>query len=287
MVSTPAKRELVCFIKNKGLSERRALCAAGMSASAYRYKPAQDHNCELRQKIVALAQRHRRYGAGMIYLKLRQAGEMVNHKRVERLYAQAGLQLKKRKRKKVPQADRCPLGRPSAANQVWSMDFVFDRTAEGRSIKSLTVVDDATHEAVAIVPERALGGLHLVRILDQLACTRGLPQAIRTDNGREFCGRVMLNWAYERGIKLFLIEPGKPNQNAYIESFNGRFRDECLNEHWFTSLQHAKVVIESWRQEYYEHRPKKSLGGLPPAIYAETLKCKAVKLTPDSKAKCY
>lgn len=287
MVSAPAKRELVCFIKDKGLSERRALRATRMSASAYRYKPAQDHNCELRQKIVALAQRHRRYGAGMIYLKLRQAGEKVNHKRVERLYALAGLQLKKRKRKKVPQADRCPLGRPNSANQVWSMDFVFDRTAEGRSIKSLTVVDDATHEAVAIVPERALGGQHLVRILNRLASSRGLPQAIRTDNGREFCGRVMLNWAHERGIKLFLIEPGKPNQNAYIESFNGRFRDECLNEHWFTSLQHAKVVIESWRREYNEERPKKSLGGLPPAIYAETLKRKAVKLTPDSKTKCY
>lgn len=149
------------------------------------------------------------------------------------------------------------------------------------------MVDDATHEAVAIVPERALSGQHLVRILDQLACTRGLPQAIRTDNGREFCGRTMLNWAHERGIKLFLIEPGKPNQNAYIESFNGRFRDECLNEHRFTSLQHAKVVIESWRREYNEERPKKSLCGLPPTIYAATLKQKDVKLTPDSKAKCY
>lgn len=127
-----------------------------MNGSAYRYKPAADKSCELRQKIVALAQRHRRYGAGMIYLKLRQAGEKVNHKRVERLYAQAGLKLRKRKRKKVPQADRCPLGRPCAANQVWSMDFVFDRIAEGRSIKSLTVIDDATHEAVAIVSERAL-----------------------------------------------------------------------------------------------------------------------------------
>ena len=158
MVSAPAKRELVCFIKDKGLSERRALRAACISASAYRYKPAADKNCELRKKIVALAQRHRRYGAGMIYLKLRQGGEKVNHKRVQRLYAQAGLQLKKRKRKKIPLAARCPLGRPNSANQVWSMDFVFDRTAEGRSIKSLTVVDDATHEAVAIVPERSLSG---------------------------------------------------------------------------------------------------------------------------------
>ena len=152
----------------------------------------QDRNCALKEKIVALAQRHRRYGAGMIYLKLGQSGELVNHKRVDRLYVEAGLQVKKRRRKKIPMSDRHPLERPTAANQVWSMDFVFDRTAEGRSIKSLTVVDDATHEAVAIVPERALGGNQLVRVLEQLAGTRGVPKAIRTDNGKEFCSRAML-----------------------------------------------------------------------------------------------
>ncbi len=141
-----------------GLSERHALRVIGMSASAYRYQPAPDRNLALRAQIVALAQRHRRYGSGMIYLKLRQSGMVVNHKRVERLYAQENLQVRRRKRKKVPVAQRQPLGRPSAANQVWSMDFVFDRTAEGRVIKNLTVVDDATHEAVAIVPERAIGG---------------------------------------------------------------------------------------------------------------------------------
>ena len=182
MVSAPARRELVRHMVNHGLSERRSLRVIGMSASAYRYEPAQDRNCALKEKIIALAQRHRRYGAGMIYLKLRQAGELVNHKRVDRLYAEAGLQVKKRRRKKIPLSDRHPLERPTAANQVWSMDFVFDRTAEGRSIKNLTVVDDATHEAVAIVPERALGSNQLVRILEQLAHTRGLPKAIRTDN---------------------------------------------------------------------------------------------------------
>jgi putative transposase len=255
----------------QGLSERRALRVIAMSASAYRYKPAADRNCDLRKKIITLAQRHRRYGAAMIYLKLRQAGEMVNHKRVERLYVQAGLQVKRRKRKKVALAERHPLERPTMPNQLWSMDFVFDRTAEGRSIKSLTVIDDATHEAVAIVAERALGGHQLVRILEQLARTRGLPKAIRTDNGKEFCSRAMVSWAHARGVQLFLIEPGKPNQNAYIESFNGRFRDECLNEHWFTSLTHARVVVESWRREYNEARPKKALGGLTPAAYAQRL----------------
>lgn len=178
------------------LSERHALRIVGMSASAYRYEPVPDRNHALREQIIALAHRHRRYGAGMIYLKLRQAGLFVNHKRVDRLYAEAGLQVKRRKRKKVPVSDRHPLARPQRANQVWSMDFVFDRTADGRVIKCLTIIDDATHEAVAIVPERAIGGHVLTRILDRLAVQRGLPQAIRTDNGKEFCGRIMLNWAH-------------------------------------------------------------------------------------------
>jgi transposase InsO family protein len=260
-----------------GLSERRSLRIIGMSASAYRYEPAADRNGALKEKIMALAQRHRRYGAGMIYLKLRQAGEVVNHKRVERLYAQAGLQLRKRKRKKIPLAERHPLQRPMAANQVWSMDFVYDRTAEGRSIKNLTVVDDATHEAVAIVPERAMGGNQLTRILDQLATTRGLPKAIRTDNGKEFCGRAMLNWAHARGVQLFLIEPGKPNQNAYIESFNGRFRDECLNEHWFMSMRHARQLIEEWRQDYNAQRPHSAIGYQTPDQFADSF------LTANSK----
>lgn len=287
MVKASARREVVRALTSYKLSERHALRIVGMSASAYRYEPVPDRNHALREQIIALAHRHRRYGAGMIYLKLRQAGLKVNHKRVDRLYAEAGLQVRRRKRKKVPVSDRHPLARPQRANQVWSMDFVFDRTADGRVIKCLTIIDDATHEAVAIVPERAIGGHVLTRILDRLAVQRGLPQAIRTDNGKEFCGRIMLNWAHARGVKLFLIQPGKPNQNAYIESFNGRLRDECLNEHWFVSLAHATVIIEAWRREYNEERPKKSLGGLTPYAYAEQLAQKSVILTKDSKSQCY
>ncbi len=271
MVTAPARREVVRTIVTQGLSERRALTVVRMSASALRYVPRPDRNAALRDQIIALAQRHRRYGAGMIYLKLRQAGQRVNHKRVDRLYGQARLQLKRRTRKKVPVADRQPLGRPQRCNDVWSADFVFDRTAEGRVVKCLTIVDDATTEAVAIVPARALGGLPVTRVLEGLASSRGLPRVLRTDNGREFCGRVMLTWAHERGLTLRLIEPGKPNQNAYIESFNGRFRDECLNAHWFTSLAHARTVIEAWRREYNDERPKKVLGGLTPTAYARQL----------------
>lgn len=221
----------------------------------------------------------------MIYLKLRLAGDVVNHKRVDRLYAQAGLQI--RKRKKIPLAECHPLPRPMAANQVWSMDFVFDRTAEGRSIKSLMVVDDPTHSAVAIVPERAMGGNQLVRIQDQLAAARGLPEASKTNNGKEFCGRAMLNWAHARGVQLFPIKPSKPNQNAYIESFNGRFREECLNEHWFTSMAHASVIVEAWRRECSEESPKKSLGGLTPAAYAKQLMQNPLNYPPDTKAQRY
>ena len=255
----------------QGLSERRSLRIVAMSAASFRYQPRPDPDPTLRDRIIALAQRHRRYGAGMIYLKLRQAGVIVNHKRVDRLYAEARLQVKRRRRKKVPVMDRQPLTRPERCNEVWSADFMFDRTAEGRVVKCLTIVDDATHEAVAIVPARALGGVQLTRILDTLADRRGLPQVLRTDNGPEFCSRAMLTWAHQRGVLLRLIEPGKPNQNAYVESFNGRFRDECLNEHWFTSVAHAQAVIESWRCEYNDERPKKALGGLTPTAYAEQL----------------
>src|SRR5690606_23224687 len=164
-----------------------------------------------RQRIVALAQRHRRYGAGMIYLKLRQAGQCVNHKRVERLYSLEKLQIKRRRRKKIPLAERQPLIRPGQPNEVWSMDFVFDRVAGGRTIKCLVIVDDATHESVAIVPEHSIGGNHLTRILDEICSRRGRPAVIRTDNGPEFIGKAMLNWAYRNNVALKLIEPGKPN----------------------------------------------------------------------------
>lgn len=261
-------RELVA----KGLSERRALFALRMSASAYRYQSRPDRNGELREHILALAQRHTRYGVGMIHLKLRQAGHLVNYKRVERLYQQARLQVRRRKRKKVPIGERQPLLRPTTANQVWSMDFVFDRTADARVIKCLTVVDDATHESVVIEVDRAISGVGVTRVLERLALSRGLPKIIRTDNGKEFCGKAMVAWAHERGLQLRLIEPGKPNQNAYIESFNGRLRDECLNEHWFPNLLHARSEIERWRREYNEERPKKALGGLTPAAYAKQLK---------------
>nr|WP_257608314.1 IS3 family transposase [Xanthomonas hortorum] len=271
VVSAPARRTLVREWIGRGASERRALAVIGMSASALRYCPREDRNVELRERILALAHRHRRYGVGMIYLKLRQEGRLVNYKRVERLYREQQLQVRRRKRKKVSVGERQPLLRPMQANQVWSMDFVFDRTADGRVIKCLVIVDDATHEAVAIEVERAISGHGVTRVLDRLAHSRGLPKVIRTDNGKEFCGKAMVAWAHARGVQLRLIQPGKPNQNAYVESFNGRLRDECLNEHWFPTLLHARTEIERWRREYNEDRPKKAIGGMTPAAYAQQL----------------
>ena len=258
-------------MSSKGLSERRCLRVMGMSASALRYQPRPDRNGKLRERIIALAQRHRRYGVGMIHLKLRQAGELVNYKRVERLYTLEKLQVRRRRRKKIPVSERQRLIRPGAANEVWSADFVFDRIASGRALKCLVIVDDATHEAIAVMVEHCMGGEHLTRILDGICSQRGRPAVIRTDNGAEFCGKAMLTWAHRNGVALRLIEPGKPNQNAYVESFNGRLRDECLNEHWFTSLAHARSVIETWRREYNGERPKRVLGGLTPAEYAKRL----------------
>ncbi len=187
--------------------------------------------------------------------------------------------VRKRKRKKVAIAERQPLIRPQRANEVWSMDFVFDRVADGRSLKCLTVADDATHESVTIEVESAISGIQVTRILDRLKAERALPKVIRTDNGKEFCGRAMVAWAHANGVSLRLIEPGKPNQNAYIESFNGRFRDECLNEHWFTSLAHARSIFSTWQKEYNEDRPKKSLGGKTPADYARYLQLQNIAKT--------
>ena len=247
-----------------------------------RYERRDDGNGELHSRIVALAHRHRRHGYRMIHLRLTQEGWAANIKRVRRLYRQESLMVQRRKRKKVAPGDCQPLIRPSRANEVWSMDFVFDRLADGRALKCLAVVDDATQEAVTVTPERAISGAYVTRILDQVKGERGLPKVIRSDNGREFCGRAMAIWAHANNVALRFIEPGKPNQNAYVESFNGRLRDECLNEHWFTSLEHARAIIEDWRRDYNERRPKKHLGGLPPATYATRLALQVNQETAES-----
>ncbi len=220
------------------MSERQALRVMQMSASALRYRPRPDGNVALRERIVAMAQRHRRYGAPMIYLKLRQAGLRVNHKRVERLYALEALQVRRRRRKKIAPADRLPLIRPAAANAVWSMDFVFDRIATGRALKCLAIVDDATHEAVAVIPEHAIGGDHLARLLDAVCAIRGQPAIIRTDNGKEFTGRAMLTALRARANpswQAFTRSPYRTRESGFTASA-GAIRG-ALKRRWIPNCE--------------------------------------------------
>jgi putative transposase len=220
MVSARGRRVTVGWMQTKGLSQRRAIEVVRMSATVLRYQPRPDRDTELRTSIVELAQRHRRFCLGMIYLKLRQRGQCVNNKRVERLYWLERLQVQRRRSRKRQLTERHPLWRPSRRYEVWLMDFVYDRTAIGRTLKCLTVVDDATHESAAAIPDCSMGGLQLTPHLDQLAMGRGLPKIIRSDNGPELFGKAILNWAHDRNVNLWQIDPGKPNQDAYIESFN-------------------------------------------------------------------
>jgi hypothetical protein len=176
--------------------------------------------------------------------------------------------VRKRRRKKLPVPERQPLVRPVQPNEVSSMDFVFDELANGRRVKTLTVVDDCSKEVVQIAVDTSIPALYVTRVLDQVKAERGLPKVIRTDNGPEFAGRTMQTWAARNGVELRFIQPGKPVQNAYIESFNSRFRDECLSQHWFASLSHMRSVIDNWREDYNHHRPHSTLGYVPPAVFA-------------------
>jgi len=191
-------------------------------------------------------------------------GERVNHKRVYRLYREEGLSVRKRKRKRVSRAARVPLQAPTGPNQLWSLDFVQDTLSWGRKFRLLTVVDAYTRESLAIEVDTSLSGVRVARVLERVVTERGRPTEIVLDNGPELTSRALDQWAYERGVQLQFIDPGKPQQNGFIESFNGRLRDECLNEHWFLSLPHAQRTIEDWRLDYNLNRPHSSLGNLTP-----------------------
>lgn len=223
---------------------------------------------ELTGKIVEIAQARRRFGYRRIHDMLRPEFPGVNHKRVYRLYSEANLAVRRRKKVKRPASERVPLQQAQNVNEVWSMDFVSDSLANGRRIKFLTVADDFSHECVDITADWGISGLYVTRLLDRAALFRGYPLAVRTDNGPEFTSRAFMAWASRHGIRHILIEPGRPMQNGYIESFNGKFRDECLNEHWFETLPQAREVIRAWVQDYNEVRPHSSIGRMPPRRFA-------------------
>ncbi len=248
----------------QGLSERRACQLVGMMRSSYRYAVQRRESAGLRERLRGLAQERRRFGYRRLTVLLRREGWAVNHKRVYRLYRQEGLGVRRRKGKRIGAVERQPLAIPSRPNERWSMDFISDALSEGRKFRSLNIVDDFNRECLAAEVDTSLTGARVVRVLERLGEIRGLPQLLVMDNGPEFAGQALDVWAYERGVKLHFIQPGKPVQNAFIESFNGKMRDECLNEHWFLSLGEARETIETWRRDYNEVRPHTSLGNRTP-----------------------
>jgi putative transposase len=211
-----------------------------------------------------LAEKRRKFGSPRLHTLLLREGHLINHKRTERLYHEEGLSLRLKRRKKRISHLRVVMDRPERINQHWSMDFVSDSLYNGRRFRVLTIVDDLSRECPALEADHSLTGKRVTRVLDRIALTRGVPDVITVDNGPEFISKALDLWAYDNKVKLRFIQPGKPTQNAYIESFNGKFRDECLNEHVFVSLQSAQQIIETWRQDYNSERPHSSLNDLTP-----------------------
>lgn len=261
------------------ISERSACRLVGISRSVLHYQSKRrPDNERLTARLVELAAERRRFGYRRLHVLVRREGWTVNHKRTWRLYRGAKLQVPRRGKRAPCGAERQSLLLPTAPDATWSMDFIFDRFGEARALKVLNIVDDCTKEAVDIVAGSSIKGADVVRALEQAARFRRLPQAIRTDQGPEFTGRALQGWADERGVQLKLIQAGKPTQNAYVESFNARFRDECLNEHVFRNLAHARAVIAQWRTDYNECRPHSALDYQTPREFAARCRARA----PDS-----
>lgn len=250
------------------MSERRACRLAGISRSSQRYQapPAQDG--ELREKVKQIARKRQRFGHLRITAMLRRAGVMVNHKRIYRICREQRLLVPRRRRRRL-QRQAIPTTEVAVrANQRWAMDFVQDALADGRVLRILTVEDTFTREALATEVDTSLPGLRVRRVLDRLVLERPRPEEIRIDNGPEFLGRAVTSWCEQNHVLLRPIQPGKPSQNGHIESFNGRFRDECLNANWFTSVGDARQKIEAWRLDYNGQRPHSSLGYRTPQEFA-------------------
>jgi putative transposase len=261
-----------------GLSERRACQLVGIGRSTLRYcRRTRSDEPSLRQRLRELAAARPRFGYRRLHVLLRREGVIVNHKRVERLYREEGLAVRRRTRKRVARDGRGRAAVPGRPNQQWGVDFVSDALAWGRRIRLFTVVDIFTREALAIEVDTSLPGGRVVRVLERLGAERGVPDEIVLDNGPELAGKALDQWAYERGVRLRFIEPGKPIQNAFVESFQGRLRDECLNRHWFVSLADARHIIEAWRQDYNRARPHSALGYRPPEEFRQTFETAAIR----------
>lgn len=268
MVKPQAKKAVVSYTrKTFEVSERRACGLFKLSRATNRYEPSRTDDPSVIARIKDLAESRRRFGYRRLFTLLKREGIKMNQKKFRRIYKEQKLSLKIRKGKKIRSLPRSPIEPPDGVNQRWSMDFMSDQLGPtGRRFRVLTVVDDFTRECVLLYADFSIPGTTVTRALAGLD---RLPKIFNIDNGSEFTGKAMDSWAFENGIKLDFIRPGKPNENAFIESFNGKLRDECLNENWFLSLEDARRTIEEWRIDYNENRPHSSLGNLTPNEFAD------------------
>lgn len=273
MVRPVVRREMVQYVQqHHALSQRRACRLIGLDRTTARYRPRRPAQTALREQLRTLAHERPRFGYRRLVVLLRRAGHAVNHKRVYRLYRLEGLAVRRRQRKRIAPTQRSVLTAPQQAGQEWAMDFTSDTLASGRHFRTLNIVDTYSRECLAIEVDTSLPSARVSRVLERVGSERGFPGRIRVDNGPEFAGKVLDAWAYGRGVQLSFIQPGKPMQNGYVESFNGKFRDECLNQHWFLDLDDARTIIEAWRQDYNTIRPHSALGNQSPAVFAQSAK---------------
>jgi putative transposase len=270
MVTPVARREAAAHLGEVyGVSERRACQAIGVDRSSVRYRSRRPDDGAIRTRLCELAAFRRRFGYRRLHILLRREGLHLNHKKLRRLYAEERLQVRRRGGRKRALGTRAPLALPQGPNQRWSLDFLHDQLSDGRRFRILAILDDFTRECLALVADTSLSGLRVGRELDVIIAERGKPGACVSDNGTELTSIAILRWSRETCVDWHYIAPGKPQQNAFIESFNGRLRDELLNETLFASLAHARVVLARWKLDYNTIRPHSSIGNLVPADYAK------------------
>jgi putative transposase len=269
MVTPAARREAVAhLVEVHEMSERRACHVISADRSSIRYRARRPDDAQLRSRLRQLAQQRRRFGYRRLHVLLKREGCEVNRKRIQRLYVEEKLQVRRRGGRKRALGTRVPMAVPDRPNARWSLDFAHDQMTDGRRFRILAVVDDCTRECLALVPDTSISGMRVARELDVITARRGRPASIVSDNGTELTSNAILGWADERSVAWHYIQPGKPVQNAFAESFIGRLRDELLNETLFRSIAHARRVLEAWRQDYNIDRPHSRLGWQSPIQYA-------------------
>jgi putative transposase len=269
VVTPAAERRAVAHLKEAfGLSERRACKAIGCCRMTVRYESTRPDDRDLRERMKAIAHERRRFGYRRVHILLKREGYMVNHKKLFRLYREEKLAVRRRGGRKRAIGTRAPMMIPLAPNERWSLDFVSDQLTDGRRFRILAIVDDCTRECLALVADTSLSGFRVARELDRLIIERGRPKMIVSDNGSELTSNAILAWADQSRVAWHYIAPGKPMQNAFIESFNGRLRDELLNETLFTSLAQARVALGCWRADYNGSRPHSRLKWKTPSEFA-------------------